>query len=421
MKRSSLLVVVGWALGVTPGLAQPCQLTEIAAASVGSFETMWPMVSGDGTAVAFRSDRDLVAGSNADGNWELFLWTPSGIQQLTDTTVSSSLAIGPPSISNDGQAVVFSSSLDLTGGNADGNYEVFLFRLPASLTQLTSTTGPGPTGILNDGPVISGDGEVVAFLSAADLLGTNADGSFEVYTWRAATGFEQITATNVDSGYPSIDGTGATLAHLSSADLTPPANADGNAEVFLHAPPAVTQVTSTFPPDFIDHPRLSQTAARLVFTSSADLLPPGNADHSVELFVFDPSSGFSQLTSTLGPGFIGNPSLDAEGDTVVFQSNRDLLPPQNVDGNSEIFVWRSGGGLSQLTFTPASSHHSHPTSSLGGTVFAFELLSATQRSVVLAVCRGPVTEIPTLAPLGLLALATVLVGLSLVVLRRPIG
>jgi hypothetical protein len=359
----------------------------------------------------------LVPSDNADGSWELFLWTPSGIQQLTSTGPSGVIAIGPPSVSNDGQFVVFSSSLDLTGGNGDGNYEVFLLELPGTFTQVTSTTGSGPTGILNDGPVVSGNGQVVAFSSAADLLGTNADGSVEVYTWQPSTGFQQITDTLTSNGFPSINGSGTALAHLSSSDLVPPQNADGSSEIFLQTPPTTSQITSTLPSDFVDHPRLSQNAARLVFASNADLVPPGNADHSVELFLSDQSSGTSQLTSALGAGFIGFPSSDSSAVTVLFQSNRDLVPPQNPDGNSEIFVWRSLGGLTQLTNTLSTNHNTNPTSSLSGSIFAYESVTALQRSVVLVGCQSQIAEVPTLASGAQAALALMLGALALLVLR----
>jgi Tol biopolymer transport system component len=402
----------------SPTFGQTCRFTEIASASIDLAGDMWPVLSGSGTAVAFRSDGDLVAGSNADGNAELFLWRASGYQQLTSTAAAPLIAIGPPSISNDGQSAVFSSSRDFVGANADANHEVFLLELPATFTQITNTLGGGPTGILNDGAVISGNGDVLAFSSAADLLGGNADGSIEVYWWQASVGLQQLTVTLADNGFPSTNRTGSAIAHLSPADLVPPLNSDGGREIFVHTPPTVAQVTSTLPADFVDHPRLAQIGGRLVFTSNADLVPPANADHSVELFLFDPSAGFSQLTSTTGPDFIGLPSSDAGASTIVFQSNRDLVPPQNPDGNSEVFVWRFGGGIAQLTSTPPTSHHTNPTVDQTGNLFAYEVVTEARRAVVLADCRVHVTEVPAMSLYAGVLLAAVLAVLGFLVLRR---
>src|SRR5262245_40738586 len=64
--------------------------------------------------------------------------TFSTITQITSTSASVN---GSPSISSDGSRVAFRSSSDLTGGNADGNTEIFLCD-PASLafTQVTNST-----------------------------------------------------------------------------------------------------------------------------------------------------------------------------------------------------------------------------------------------------------------------------------------
>jgi Tol biopolymer transport system component len=415
MKNAIGMVLLVVPLAVSPSFGQTCGVMEIA--SAGLAEPMWPILSGHGTAVVFRSDHDLVPGSNTDGSWELFLWTASGIQQLTNTPSASGFAIGPPSISNGGQSVVFASSLDLVGSNADLNYEIFMFRAPSTLVQITSTTGSGPTGVLNDGPAISGNGQVVAFSSGADLLGANSDGSVEVYTWRASTGFQQLTDTLTNIGYPSIDAAGAAIAYVSNADLTPPLNADGSSEIFLHSPPTINQITSTTVSDYVEHPRLSQNSTRILFVSNADLLPPANADHSLELFLFDQLSGFSQLTSSTVPDFIGLPSPDAGADTVVFISNGDLLPPQNADGNTEIFVWRSAGGLTQLTVTLPTSHNTNPTTNFTGDIFAYELVTDAQRTVVLVDCHAQSVEIPAVSSSGLSLLGFLLAALGIFTLR----
>ncbi len=75
-----------------------------------------------GTRIAFISSSDLTSG-NADGNEEIFLWTSgSGFSQITSTTGGFNI---DPSINGDGTRIAFRSNRDLTGGNAVLDEEIF--------------------------------------------------------------------------------------------------------------------------------------------------------------------------------------------------------------------------------------------------------------------------------------------------------
>jgi uncharacterized repeat protein (TIGR01451 family) len=66
---------------------------------------------------------------------------------------------------------------NLTGGNADGNSEIFLFdTATANFTQLTDTAAGD-----NDGAAMSADGAHVSFHSNANVTGGNTDGSYEIF------------------------------------------------------------------------------------------------------------------------------------------------------------------------------------------------------------------------------------------------
>ncbi|MBW2306152.1 MAG: PD40 domain-containing protein [Deltaproteobacteria bacterium] len=96
--------------------------------------------------------------------------------QITSTTGGSSTA---PSINADGTRIAFASDMDFTGGNADGNWEIFLFdATTGTFTQITNTTGGGQA---NFSPSINADGTRIAFYSDRDLTGGNADGNREIF------------------------------------------------------------------------------------------------------------------------------------------------------------------------------------------------------------------------------------------------
>src|SRR5262249_6881727 len=140
---------------------------------------------------AFVSNLDLIVGSNADDSDELFLWDPkSGLKQLTTDSSSGNCCIDRVKITGDGKRIAFASNQDLTGNNAAGNEEIFLWDDKAGLTQLTHSTGG-----YSYSPDISSDAIRVAFVSSADLVGSNADGNEEIFLWEDGSGFTQITNT----------------------------------------------------------------------------------------------------------------------------------------------------------------------------------------------------------------------------------
>jgi Tol biopolymer transport system component len=286
--------VVGWGWP-TLGHAQPFILTQLTNTTGGGNFSFGPAINGAGTRIAFDSTRNLTPGApgNADGNFELFLFdtTTSTITQLTNTTGGDNFnaAINAP-----GTRIAFVSTRNLTPGapgNADGNNEIFLFdTTTATFTQLTNTVGGATVN-----PAINADGTRIAFES-----------------------FNNLTP-------------GA------------PGNADQNQEIFLFdtTTSTITQLTNTTGGDNFAA-AINAAGTRIAFSSDRDLTPgaPGNADGNFEIFLFDTTTGtITQLTNTTGGGNF-NPAINADGTRIAFSSTRDLTPgaPGNADGNLEIFL-----------------------------------------------------------------------------------
>jgi len=346
-----------------PGNAQFYFLDQLTDTTGGSiFE---PAISDDGARIALYSGRDLTPGSpgNADGNFEIFVYdvASGAFTQATDTTGNGSFL---PTISGDGARIAFESNRDLTPGspgNADGNFEIFLYDVASGLfTQVTDTTGGG-----NANAAIDGTGTRVAFESNRDLTpGSpgNADGNFEIFLYDHLAGtFQQVTDTAGGSNLPpAINADGTRIAFVSPHDLTPgsPGNLDGNSELFLYdtVAGAFTQATDTIGVGIAD-PSIDDAGVRVAFESPHDHAPgsPGNGDGNYEIFVFDSmAASFTQVTNTAGGGN-GNedPSIDGAGSAVAFESDRDLAPgsPGNGDGNIEIFVALLGASIEHLQLT----------------------------------------------------------------------
>jgi len=167
-------------------------------------------------------------GGNPDGNTELFIYKPRSHQwiQLTDTA---------PGVENhrpitiDSKRYIFDSTGDLQNdpyappaNNADGNRELFLARVRGGgaieIRQITNTVAPADS---RSGST-DGDSAIVAFSSTADLVGQNADGNREIFTWRRRTNaFEQITHSPIgENANPVINLSQRFVVFESTADLT---------------------------------------------------------------------------------------------------------------------------------------------------------------------------------------------------------
>jgi hypothetical protein len=235
------------------------------------------------------------------------------------------------------------------------------------LTQITHD--PAPMAVMSR-PRVTTRGKNVTFHTAADLVGSNADGSLEVLRWKRKD-FEKglaaptvaVTATSVDS-QSAIPGLTGRRIVLESASNPVGENADGNVEIFTYdvKANAWTQLTHTAPPYDSRRPATAGSGRHVIFDSTGDLdNDPGssasNADGNREVFRARSTAAgpvFTQLTNTQPP--VENRAgggLGKRFKIAVFSSNGDLVANGNADGNREVFVWFDGQ-ITQVTNSVAS-------------------------------------------------------------------
>ncbi len=300
-----------------------------------------PVLNADGNRIAFVSNCNL-AGQNADGNDEIFLWTSGGQGTITQLTQSFGCDNLAPSINGSGSWIAFDSTCNVFGTNNSGRgAEIFRVSPAGELQQLTND----PNGGLCDStsPSINQSGSTVAFDSDCDLVGENEDLATEIFTVNTSNGnIRQRTKAPddyCDSVYPSIDAGGSIIAFHSNCDFTG-GNADGGDEIFtvtVEQSPKIAQVTAVNDDCASGEPSMAASGLAVAFTSWCPL-GGANADGSVEVFhagVGAAAGGTYAVTNGTGCTSVAG-GIDAAGTRVFLDSDCDLTGG-NADGSVEIF------------------------------------------------------------------------------------
>lgn len=377
-RPKAVLVVVSLALGLLVVTARPadakpaCAISEqLTSATTGGFNG-GPAVDADGSRIAVVSSQDLT-GQNADHNSEIQL-----IDRDTGTTTQITQTTGggagnsQVTIDDAGTKIAFISAADLTGGNPDNDDQLFLFDTTTSgITQLTAATG----GFTVGEPDLSGNGTRIAFRSDANLTGANADGNFELFriNTSGAPGLVQLTSgTGGTLRAPSVNLTGTRIAFESTRNLVPATgNTDGNTEIFVLDPsgPAIVQLTNT--PFVVGNanPSLNATGSQVFFASQGNLTG-GNADANFEIFRRTVTgAAFAQVTDTTS-GANSLPTTDASGARVAFTSD-SVEQPRATDATRNAYVADVGQtGVSPVTAASGSTHTEFPVISDDALVIA---------------------------------------------------
>ena len=184
-------------------------------------------IDANGTLVVFVSSEDIT-GDNPTLTPNLFAASTdgSGVLQVTSLTSGS---IGDPSVAGDGSTIYFTSSSDLTGGNPVNDTQIF--SIAPDGTNLRQVT----TGVTAAQQVeVADNANKLVWVDTSDPLGTNADGSQEIFAMNAdGTNFMQLTMSAGNSITPRISDDGAYVVFTSTGEFSAGSNADGLLEVYV--------------------------------------------------------------------------------------------------------------------------------------------------------------------------------------------
>lgn len=327
-----------------------------------------------------------------DNAGNLYMWVQkkkygqpaNTVKQLTFSSSGGIDANEFPDIDSKAKYAVWNSEDDHTGGNADGNSEIFLMDLETSLiTQITDTTGG--SGNANTTATLDAKARVISFASTRDFNAVvtcrrpdtvsvcfNPDENREVMFYDIENGtFTQVTDTTGDGNdandYPRVSPDANYIAFRTTRDFSGPLSGgatcegvegaacsnDGNGEIMVYDREELLlkQVTNTINQsgcngkDASDRPEISKKAKYLVFESECEdqLNPTGcgdcNNNREVFFYAWKPQE-IAQITISDG-GYNEVPRISASGKYIVWETNRDYMG-LNPGTSEAIYIIKRG-------------------------------------------------------------------------------
>ena len=351
----------------TTDVTRPVDGSSFRQPSGGTF-SFRPWVSANGRYVAFDSSAVLAPGA-AKGVRNVYVHDrQTGRLDLVSVGLRGTPSDGDsqrPTLSADGHYVAFWSAADnLVAGDTNGVTDAFV---ADRLTGTTIRVSVGPGGRQANGPsarpVISGDGVLVAFESAAsnllpdDVLGRRADtnGVRDVFVYNRST----QTTIRVSVASDGTQGTGESVRPSISADgrfvafQTQSAfvsdDTNDKTDVYIHdlgtgttervseGNGGVQANGSSFSPS------LSADGRFVAYWSNATNLVADDTNRTADVFVADRHTGQTERVSvgtagTEADGLSSDPSISPDGRYVAFWSEATNLVPDDTSGKRDVFV-----------------------------------------------------------------------------------
>ncbi|MGI0491461.1 Calx-beta domain-containing protein [Alkalinema pantanalense CENA528] len=331
-----------------------------------------PVINQDGSVVAFTStasgllgvpDRNGVSGS------DVFVWTKTNGLELVSVNQnfngSGNGSSSNPVVSADGNYVAFiSTANDLLPGDNDGfQADVFVYGVTSGTFDQISinpaVAGSG-NGTASGRLAISANGGRVAFATSSRLLATDTNTSNDIYVWDRATGnliLGSVSATGTQAGdnssdAPVLSANGQYLAFSSLAsNLVATGDTNGALDIYWRdldsANPSrlISQVGGVVGNSSSLNPVMSDDGKTIVFVSSATNLIANDTNNRADAFAYNIDSQVLSLVTrqqgvtppTVGDSGTQSPAISGDGKFVFFSSDATNLVPQDTNGVEDVF------------------------------------------------------------------------------------
>lgn len=270
--------------------------------------------------IAFRTTGSL-DGANGGGNFEIFLYDAGAggvggsFTQVTDTPAG--IGNFSPLLTPDGETIVFRSLFDFVGDGNGGQFELYEYDIASGVfSRLVDISG----GQIRDDYRMSGNGRYVVFTSSADFTGGNGDGNIEVWRVDRADG-SVVQVTDSVSGlreFPDVSFDGRFVVY----DTNVPSN-----DILLWDADTgqTTNLTNNAGFSRMDQPQISDDGNFVCFYSLGAFDPSTGLNG---LFVIDRAAGTTTRVARPAIDNEDNDPFTMEmapdGSAVFFESDQQL-------------------------------------------------------------------------------------------------
>jgi Tol biopolymer transport system component len=270
-------------------------------------------------------------------------------------------------------------------------------RYDANLLTLISVASGGTQGNgVSEWPSISGDGQYVAFSSAAsNLVPGDTNEWWDVFVHdRTSKEITRVSVAsdgsqgNLQSKNASIFADGRYVVFESIADNLVPADSNGTTDIFVRdrvtgETRRVSVASNGQQGNFFSRePSISADGHYVAFASWSTNLVTDDDFWTVDIYVHDLDSGTTTCVSLASDGSEGNddsrePSISGDGRYVAFHSKTDNLVAGDINEREDVFIHdRLTGETKRVSVasdgTPGNDYSKYPAISGDGRYVAFE-------------------------------------------------
>lgn len=359
-------------------------------------------ISADGRFVAFQSDASNLVPGDTNSTWDVFVveLATGAIERVSVSTAGAQAngISGAPSLSADGRCVAFASAAtNLVPGDTNTQRDIFLRDRLLGTTERISVDSNGAqmTGGAADLPSISGDGQRIVFTSsAANLVAGDTNGVLDVFLRdRAVNATIRVSITtagaqaNGASTAPVISLEGAVIAFQSAAtNFVQGDNATLDVfvrDLFNSTTERVSNGMNAVQPNGAStRPSISADGQRVLFQTAATNLFAGDLNGAAsDVCLFDRATS---TTTPVGLSFDGRQVADgaefgalaADGLAATFTSYSFKMVPKDTNAALDVFVRDfAPAPIAPVSFcngdasgTPCPCGNDAPAGTLGGCV-----------------------------------------------------
>jgi hypothetical protein len=270
----------------------------------------------------------------------------------------------------EGRYIAFISSSAGFSGATGKHRQVFLRDRNTGITKLISVDENGQEGNADSyNPAISGDGKLVAFESySSNLVSNDKNGVRDVFVWHSTTNkIERVSVgqdgkeANAESYEPSLSGDGNLIAFTSAAsNISQTEKGVSNNNVFIRDITSGSTIMISIDPGAKkggggSKPSISYDGTRIAFYSNTDALVADDKNGLWDIFLWDKNNPKLKRISLTADGKernqgnesanrIVSPAISGNGRYIAFTTTATNMSPGDVNAFQDVFIYDSNTG-----------------------------------------------------------------------------